>query len=139
MLPYVRAFGLVVLVLGLVACGPAAKGHEATCHVEGPQGVCEGRFESIRGAYVHAVEAPEIAPGQAVEVELQIAVDRGTLRAAFASPTGEESACEARQDVPERVLGLATMSDGGRLPVTLEALQGKALGVTYMIAWAAAP
>lgn len=135
----VHGFILPFLALCLLGCGPAATGHEETCSVEGTQGMCEGYFRSVRGEYGYAIAAPGIAPGQAVEVEVQIAVDRGALQVAFTSPSGEESACVARKDAPESVMGIATMGDGERLLLTLEAVGGNASGVTYMVAWAAAP
>lgn len=134
--------GLIVglLVLSLAGCGPAASGHEESCRVEGSQGQCEGAYRSVRGRYVHEVTAPAIPAGAAVEVEVQIAVDSGALRAAITSPSGEESACVARPDSPESAMGIAAMGDGERLAIVLEAVEGRrAVGVTYMIAWAMAP
>ena len=135
-----RGVGLTLLAVSLLSCAPAVAGHEETCRVEGSQGQCEGAYRSIRGRHRHEVAAPSIPAGQAVEVEVQIAVDGGALRALLTSPSGEESACIARPDSPESVMGIATMGEGERLPIVLEAVEGRrAVGVTYMIAWAAAP
>lgn len=134
------ALGLALLALSLLGCGPAVAGHEESCHVEGTQGRCEGAYRSIRGQHLHEVAAPSITAGQAVEVEVQIAVDGGALRASVTSPSGEESACVARPDSPESLMGIATMGEGEALPIVLEAVEGRrAVGITYMIAWAAAP
>jgi hypothetical protein len=135
-----RALGAGLLAVGLLACGPVVSGHQETCYVDGPQGQCEGAYDSIRGRHLHQVAAPEIAPGQAVEVEVQLAVDAGALRAIITSPSGEESACIARREASDRLMGIAAMGDGEVLPIVLEAVEGRrARGVTYMIAWAAAP
>jgi len=132
--------GIALLVLSLAGCGPAVVGHEETCRVEGTQGECEGAYRSIRGRHLLEVVAPSIPAGEAVEVEVQVAVDGGALRAAVTSPSGEESACVARPDSPERLMGIATMGDSERLPIVLEAVEGRrAVGVTYMVAWAVAP
>lgn len=136
----INGLGPIVLALTLVACGPAVAEREETCTVEGAQGVCEGAYDSIRGRHVHQVSAPSIAAGQGVEVEVQLAVDGGELRASVISPEGEETACVAKPDSPSRLMGIATMGEGEALPVVLEAVGGRrASGVTYMIAWAAAP
>ncbi len=132
--------GPALLALCLLGCGPAVAGHEETCRVDGAQGVCEGAYSSIRGLHLHEVAAPSIAAGQPVEVEVQVAVDGGALRASVTSPAGEESACVARPDSPESLMAVATMGEGEVLPITLEAVERRrAVGVTYMIAWAAAP
>jgi hypothetical protein len=137
---WLRGFGMTLLALWLLGCGPAVAGHEETCRVEGTQGECEGAYRSIRGRYLLEVAAPSIPVGEAVEVEVQVAVDGGALRAAVTSPSGEESACVARPDSPDRLTGIATVGDGERLPIMLEAVRGRrAVGVTYMVAWAATP
>lgn len=135
-----RMVAPVLLALGVIGCGPAVAGHEETCQVEGAQGACEGAYGSIRGRHIHVVRAPDITAGQAVEVEVQLAVDGGALRASLLSPSGEESACIARRDSPESLMGIATLGEDESLPIVLEAVEGRrAVGVTYMIAWAAAP
>jgi hypothetical protein len=127
---------VLVLILALVACEGATSGSvvgsSSSCRQVGGGGTCQGRYRTLRGSYGEDVEHEGISSSDQIQVQVDVEVEGGSVRASVETPDGERPSVTAAPGTPARLLALAKGEMDG-FEVRFEAVDGEASGVSYTI------
>ena len=133
----------VIVALALVvsvACEGGTSGSvtnsRRSCREGWGSGSCKGSYGKLSGTYSENIENDSISSNEAIDVEVQVSVEEGTIRVSVESPDGEELSAQATPGNPATLVAVAKGSFE-EFDVRFEAVDGEARGVSWEIAYQA--
>jgi hypothetical protein len=125
-----------LLILSL-ACGSSGgssgsvSGSNESCVTYGTGGECDGRYNTLKGAYFKSV-GDEGFSGKVALVELEATVETGRVRVWVQDRDGEKTAIDLEPGQTQSLSGEAAFTLD-EFKVYFEALDGEASGVRYSL------
>jgi hypothetical protein len=124
-----------ILLLGAACEGGTSgsvTGSRQRCSSRSRAGNCSGSFKTLSGTYSLDVENESVA--SSVEVEVSVAVERGSLKVYLKTPDDETQSVEVPAGGSATLRGTAQGEWDG-FKVYFQAVEGSAEGVTYELSY----
>jgi hypothetical protein len=133
-------FVIAVLLLGSIACGGGTSGFvggsHRSCEFNGGIVTCTGLVYKLIDSHDMKIDANYFRKGESVIVEGTIAVEIGRVKITLTGSDGTVTTANAAPDSPATFESLVTVEsfiDDIYIPITFEALDEEASGLSYLI------